>query len=262
MFDAHIHLDELKHTQFGDGVWASPRYRAIVPGVTPAQTLQTIDHFSGDPRILVAAAIHPWWVLELDADVHPDTCPEFRAVSGLARRQQIAAVGESGLDHIKCPPTSHRYQQQLHYFRAHAALALSENKPLIVHAVRCHSVVREIIAPYVRQGLAVMIHAYAGSAEETRAYARLGCRMSIGPPVTRESSRRVRSAAADIPDELLLIETDAPAMAAGVKRARGQGRVDDIREVAAHVATLRGVAVDDLQALTERNARLLFNVIE
>lgn len=260
MFDAHIHLDELGDAQFGDGLWASPDYRAIIPGVEPAQTYQTLERFRGDARVHIAAALHPWWVQDLDANAHPDTCTVFAQVSELAREPHIVAVGESGLDHIKCPPTSPRYRQQQDYFRAHAALALSVGKPLIVHAVRCHGAVREVLAPFMRKGLSVMVHAYAGSTEETRQYAALGYFLSIGPPVTREGSRRVRAAATDIPDELLLIETDAPAMATGSERSRGEGRVDDIRDVAVEVAALRRIELGELQRLTEANARRLFGV--
>jgi TatD DNase family protein len=260
VFDAHIHLDELDESQLGTVLWEDPHYRAVIPGVTPERTVEAQARFGSDSRIHLAAALHPWWVMDLDAEATPETNTEFNAVRELAALSSTVAVGETGLDHIKCPPDHRRYEQQLHFFRAHAALSLSLNKPLIVHAVRCHAAVQQVLKPYLRAGLRVMIHAYAGSVEETRQYASLGCLMSIGPPVTREGSSRIRAAAREIPDSLLLIETDAPAMAAGVERGRGEGRVDDVTLVAACVAELRDVEPYELEAQTGRTASTFFSL--
>jgi TatD DNase family protein len=68
----------------------------------------------------------------------------------------------------------------------------------------------------------------------------------------------VRTAAVEIPLDRLLIETDAPAMAAGLERRMGEGEIDDIRRVAAEIAGLRGISVQALTESTNASAHALF----
>jgi TatD DNase family protein len=256
VLDAHIHVDELAPHQFGDSLWRDPDYRAIIPGVEPQQSIQTRDRFQHEPRLRQAIALHPWWVM--DETDGPDASATFAQVAELAAQPWVLAVGETGLDHLKCPPGHAAAERVDAYFTAHARLACELGKPLIVHAVRCHAAVLRTLQPWLRQGVRCMIHAYAGSSEETRNYLRAGCYLSIGPPVTRPGSRRVRTAAVEIPLDRLLIETDAPAMAAGLERRMGEGEIDDIRRVAAEIAGLRGISVQALTESTNASAHALF----
>lgn len=256
MLDAHIHIDELAQSQFGETLWRNAHYRAIIPGVEPAQSVQTRGRFQHDPRVRQAVALHPWWVMEETAD--PDSSDVFAHVARLATEPWTIAIGETGLDYVKCPPDHPAAARVEAYFEAHAQLAFETGKPLIVHAVRCHAAVLRVLQPWLKRGVACMIHAYAGSSEETRHYLRAGCWLSVGPPVTRPGSRRVRAAAVETPPDRLLIETDAPAMAAGMERRMGEGQIDDLRLVAATVAELRGVSTDDLLVSTEAAGHALF----
>lgn len=253
--DSHIHIDEIDAAERTAGLFLEPDYRAIIPGVTPEQSRETRQKFGSDARLRQAIALHPWWVEE--TPFAPQGCQRWQLVCELAAEPWVAAVGESGLDYLKIPRNHELHELVEAWFVAHIELAVELNKPLIVHAVRCHARVAELLQRHGEKKLRGVIHAFSGSNEEARLYARLNFCVGIGPPVTRSHSSRVRGAAATIPDWQLLVETDAPAMTTGERRP-GQGICDDLLPVIDAVAELRGVSREEVAALTARNARGLF----
>jgi TatD DNase family protein len=255
--DSHIHIDEIADEQRSRGLFLHPDYRAVIPGVTPEQSQQTRHALAHDLRVRQAIALHPWWVEE--NPVPPQECARWRQVCELAAQPWAIAVGESGLDHLRIPRNHPLHDLVEQWFIAHIQLANSLDKPLIVHAVRCHARVAELLKQYGQNKLRGVIHAFSGSLEEARQYARLNFHLGIGPPVTRNHSSRVRAAATHIPDWQLLIETDAPAMTTGDRRP-GEGICDDLLPVMDTVAWLRGVSGAEIAGLTTENARQLFGV--
>jgi TatD DNase family protein len=253
--DSHIHIDELADEQRARGLFLHPDYRAVIPGVTPEQSLQTRLAFQRDLRLQQAIALHPWWVEE--NPVPPWACARWRQVCELAAQPWAIAVGETGLDYLKIPRNHPLHDLVEQWFIAHIQLAIELDKPLIVHAVRCHTRIAELLRQHGQNKLRGVIHAFSGSLEEARLYARLNFFIGIGPPVTRTHSSRVRAAAAQIPDWQLLIETDAPAMTTGDRRP-GQGICDDLWSVRDTVAELRQISASELAELTATNARQLF----
>jgi TatD DNase family protein len=253
--DSHIHIDEISDEQLPAGLFLNPDYRAIIPGVTPQQSRETRRQFAHDPRLRQAIALHPWWVEE--TPVSPDACPEWKMVCEMAAEKWVVAVGESGLDYLKIPRHHVLHELVEEWFIAHIRLATDLGKPLIVHAVRCHARVAELLQRHGQNQLRGVIHAFSGSLEEARQYARLNFCVGIGPPVTRLHSSRIRGAAAHIPDWQLLVETDAPAMTTGHRRP-GQGICDDLLPVIDSVAGLRGISSAEVVHLTARNAIEVF----
>lgn len=253
--DSHIHIDEIADEQRSRGLFLHPLYRAVIPGVTPEQSQRTRHTFDRDLRVRQAVALHPWWVPE--DPVPPLASLRWRQVCELAAQPWAIAVGESGLDYLKTPRNHPLHDLVEQWFIAHIQLASELEKPLIVHAVRCHARIVELLRKYGHNKLRGVIHAFSGSLEEARQYERLNFWIGIGPPVTRMHSRRVRAAATHMPDWQLLIETDAPAMTTGDRRP-GEGVCDDLCFVRDAVAELRQVGAEELTELTATNARQLF----
>ena len=118
--------------------------------------------------------------------------------------------------------------------------------------------VDEVIAAIRRiGGLRGVVHSYAGSAEQARQLWSLGFLIGLGGPITYERANRLRSLAATMPLEFLLLETDAPDQPLSTHRGE-RNEPAHLAEVAATVAALRGEAIESVAAATARNARRLF----
>ncbi|MDR3003045.1 MAG: TatD family hydrolase, partial [Acidovorax sp.] len=108
-------------------------------------------------------------------------------------------------------------------------------------------------------------HAFNGSAQQAQAFIDLGFKLGFGGAVTYDRALKLRALAATLPLDSLVLETDAPDIpphwlyTTAEQRAAGQpqGRNSSVElpRIAAEVARLRGMAIEDLQAATTANAR-------
>ncbi len=226
MFDAHVHLD------FPGLNGAIERAREagvrgfVVPGVVPEQWAQ------------VAALELPMCV-----GVHPqrDVAVSAAELVTAARRFGAVGIGECGLD--KRGPTT-ALQQETN-LRAHIEAAKELQLPLVLHVVQRHGRALELLDT----STSGMVHAFVGSTEVAKLWLDRGYMLSIGPMVLR--ARKLREAAAYIPLDRLLLETDAP---------DGVPEPADLRRVLSEVAALRSESEAELASATEANARRLFNL--
>lgn len=234
--DTHIHLDVLDGWTAGDAL-ATDDARAVVPGILPTRTRETLARLGEDKRLEFGVALHPWYCL--------DPAPEdLTALETLARDERVGWIGETGLDHLRHESGEARRDVEAS-FRLHLELAHAVEKPVIVHCVRAHHDCLRVLAdmPATRG----IIHAYGGSLEQVREFRRLGYVVGFGCAVTRERSKRVRRAAREVAVGDFVLETDAPFMAAG-SGGHGEGQAADLNAVAAAVAELRGVSIEELWA--------------
>lgn len=243
LFDSHIHLDEIDLTAKAP----TSDYVALVPGITPDKTWGRLDDIVAAGH-KPALALHPWHI-----PLDEPSGPRWTRLAEAAADPRVVAIGETGLDHLKHRDPLVRARAR-RWFLAHAQLADDLNKALVIHCVRAHGACLEVLSE-VRPRAGGVVHAFSGSAEVMRSYDALGFRVGIGPAVTRARSRRVRAAAADAPPHQLLVETDAPYMAADQNDA---GTPADLLRVVEVVAELRGVSPAHLAQLTWDNASALF----
>ncbi len=231
LFDSHVHLDfdalvddpAVLARAFAAGI-----RRVLVPGVDPAQWARALTLRPGPLEVWFAAGLHPCFSGDLTQ------------LEGWVDRLGAVAIGECGWDR-RAPHDDALVDAQIE-------LARARGLPLVLHVVGAHG---HAIERLERHGtLRGVVHAYSGSAELVRAYVGLGLHVSIGPSVLRDGARKVRLAAAAVPADRLLIETDAP------------DQIDepaDLLAVARAVAALRGVPVSELAASTFANADALFS---
>jgi TatD DNase family protein len=107
-------------------------------------------------------------------------------------------------------------------------------------------------------------HAFNGSAQQASEFLKLGFKLGFGGNVTFESARQIRRLASELPLEALVMETDAPDIpphwlyrtAAQREDGQGQGRNEpgELPRIAAELAQLRGIGLDDLARQTRANA--------
>jgi TatD DNase family protein len=205
--DAHCHLDLIE--QPAGEVLAAARAagitRVITVGVDLPSSHWSADHADPGAGVYAAVAIHPNETAAAAASP-ADRDEVLAEIAKLAALPQVRAVGETGLDYYR----DHAAPQiQRDWFRAHIEIAKQAGKTLMIHDREAHGDVLAILAadgPPER----VVFHCFSGDAAMARQCAAAGYVMSFAGNLTFANAPRLREAAAAVPAELLLAETDAP----------------------------------------------------
>ncbi|HEX6261959.1 MAG TPA: TatD family hydrolase [Actinomycetota bacterium] len=195
------------------------------------------------------------------AGVHPHDAKDFDDATGVEIEEllsdpRVVAVGETGLDHYRMLSPA---KDQERVFRAHCSLAREHDKPVVVHTRDAWPDVLRILEEERLER--VILHCFSGGEEEAREAASRGYHCSFAGPVTYPKNERLRAAAARVPEELLLVETDSPYLPP--QPLRGRPNVPgSLRLTLQAVAEARGQGLEALEEITERNARAAFSLPE
>lgn len=161
------------------------------------------------PDVVVGVALHPNDAARIvERNGHAALERAWQRIDELARDHTVRAVGETGLDYYRTRDASgHAIQQES--FRWHIALANELDKTLVIHDRDSHADVIELL---VEAGAprTVVFHCFSGDAAMARICAENGWYMSFAGVVTYKNAQDLRDALAEVPDALLLVETDAP----------------------------------------------------
>jgi TatD DNase family protein len=191
------------------------------------------------------------------AGIHPHTASEFDPAAGSAIEEllvspQVVGVGETGLDFYRM--RSPRVDQE-RGLRAHAALARACGKPLVVHVREAWEDVLRILADERAEN--VVLHCFSGDAAVAKECASRGYFLSFAGNVTYPKNEHLREAAAVVPGDLVLVETDSPFLAPQALRGRDNAPAN-IPLVLEAVAQAREESPDELREATSANARRAF----
>jgi TatD DNase family protein len=214
-----------------------------------------------NPVVLAAAERHEG--VYATAGCHPTCAGEFdrdleRAIAELAERDEVRAIGETGIDHYR--ETAGRAEQR-RAFEAQIEIARSAGLPVVIHArdpegeTSATDEVFEILDARA-DGVEVILHCFLAPWRVDDAIER-GWHCSFSGIVTYPGSGDLRDAAAALPSELLLVETDAPYLAPQAVRGR-PNEPAHVVETARAVAEVRGESYEQLDRLVEANAGSLF----
>lgn len=258
--DAHTHLDACGATT--PELLAAAMDRAAAVGVTRAVTVAddlasarwVVQAAGWDDRVVAAVALHP---TRTAAVTDPDSDPDLAEVERLAAHPRVVAVGETGLDYYWdfSPPDA-----QQRAFRWHIALAKRLGKPLMIHDREAHADILRILA---EEGPpeTVVFHCFSGDAAMARECVDAGYVLSFAGPVTFKNASGLREAAALVPDDQLLVETDAPFLTPHPHRGRANEPYCLPWTVRA-LADVRGVTDERLASCARRNAQRVFRLDE
>jgi TatD DNase family protein len=128
--------------------------------------------------------------------------------------------------------------------------------PIIIHNRDATQDTIDIIETYCT-GVKGVMHCFTGSYETAKRYIDKGFFISYGGPVTFKNADNVRTAAARIPDEWLLVETDSPYLSPHPFRGK-RNEPARVALVAEKLAEIRGQDIADLHDYTTENALRLF----
>ncbi len=173
--------------------------RAITVGDTIAASQWCVAVANAHPDVYAAVAVHPTEITDLDDDGYAE-------LERLAADPRVVAVGETGLDYYwdRTEPAA-----QQHHFRRHIELAKRVGKPLMIHDRDAHADVLRILREEGAPGQ-VVFHAFSGDAAMAAECVTAGYVLSFPGVITFRNAPLLRAAAAVVPLEHLLAETDAP----------------------------------------------------
>ena len=254
VIDSHTHLDVHDRSLHGDQApdaeallaWAE---RAGVPkvvqiGCDVESAEWSVPFARQHPSVAVGVALHPNDAAHIGVREGRDALEKAWArIDELARDPVVCAVGETGLDYFRTPESEGQAIQH-ESFRWHIDLARELDKTLVIHDRDSHD---DVISVLLDQGAPkrVVFHCFSGDADMARVCAEHGWFMSFAGVITFGSAEGLREALRTVPDDLLLVETDAPYLTPKPNR----GRVNAtylMPWTVRRIAEERGVDVDQL----------------
>jgi TatD DNase family protein len=277
LIDSHAHLDfytthpadrdEILGRAWDAGV---KTILAIGIGESPSQMHVALDlantvTSSHQPSIFASAGIHP-------EQAHNATPEALTELARLAAHPRCIAVGEIGLDYYHLENPDITTQQQAFIQQMNIAAGLS--KPIIIH---CRT--SELATPKAKEkygpadaaadtydliakhfqpsGLPGIMHCFSGSVDDARRALDLGFYLSFAGNLTYPKAQGIRDAAAFVPADRILVETDAPFLAPIPLRGQ-RNEPAFVAHTAAALAELRGISPEELAELTTENFHHLF----
>ncbi len=249
LFDSHLHLDDDAFDIDREAVIARARGAGIVGMVTVgtgiASSRAAIALADQYPEIYAAVAIHPQ-----EASAATDEAME--AIRILAAHPKVVAIGETGLDFSRPEPPR---PLQREVFIRHIQLSRALRLPLIIHCREAHKDVLAILGEGEARG--VIMHAFSGSSAVAEECIASGYALSLAGPVTFRNAHASVDVARTVPLGLLLVETDAPALAPEPFRGR-RNEPAHLAHTIAKIAALRGVPREEVARATALNARRVY----
>jgi TatD DNase family protein len=217
----------------------------ICPGIDPATSRRALELAESFRGVFATAGMHPHDASRFDAAARAE-------IEALLGNPQVVAVGECGLDFYRMRSPREDQERAL---RAHVALAREAGLPLVVHVRDAWREILQLLA----EGSAerVILHCFTGDAQTARECVARGWYVSFAGNVTYPNSVHIRDAAAAIPLDRILVETDAPFLAP--QRMRGRDNAPaNVVDVIETIAQVRGDAVENVRTTTSRNAANAF----
>jgi TatD DNase family protein len=251
LIDSHCHLNYDGLAERQGEVLAAARSRGV-EGFLNISTRQSewgaiVATAQRNPDVWASIGVHPH-----EADGHPDL--GAAALVEASEHPKVIAIGECGLDYYY--DKSDRAAQR-ERFEAHIEAARATGLPLVVHTRDAEEDTAEILTAAVREGgVTGVLHCFTGSAELARKGLHLGFYVSLSGIVTFKNAADLQATAKWIPQDQLLVETDAPFLAPVPNRGK-TCEPAFVADTAAFVAELRG---DDSEALGEATTANFFRL--
>lgn len=172
------------------------------------------------------------------------------------KNEPIVAIGEIGID---CYWSKEFLEQQIEAFRLQLNMAHQRNLPVIIHTRESTEIILDILKSCKNLNLRGVFHAYSGSRETYREIQKLGdWHIGIGGVLTFKKAS-IGETVKDIPLERIVLETDAPYLTPVPYRGK-RNESAYIPHIAARLAEIKGIEVNEVAYQTTANAKSLFNI--
>jgi TatD DNase family protein len=280
LIDTHVHLDFPEFAGDLEAVLSRAKEagvsRIIAIGTTLHSSRAAINFAEQHSEIYAVVGIHPTSVSEEREDF-------LSELQQLAEHPKVVAIGETGLDYHRLP-SSRRKQEisettfgaastetiesdlrddaeiaaQSVAFEQQLELAATKMKNVVIHQRDAWADTLKILRPYSAHVHGVF-HCFSGSLEEAQEVIELGHYISFTGIVTFKNAVDLRSTAASLPIDRIMIETDAPYLAPVPHRGK-RCEPAFVRDTATALAEIRNLTLESFSAQTTKNAERFFGL--
>lgn len=252
LIDSHCHLNYKGLVEQQDEVLARARETGVQGFLNIAtrerEWADIIATAHREPDVWATVGIHPH-----EADAHADLGESVLLAA--TRDSRVIGIGETGLDYFY-DHSDRAVQQDL--FRAHIRVARETGLPLIIHTRDAEEDTARILTEEMGTGaFPALIHCFTASADLARTALDLGLTISLSGIVTFKNAKDLQAIAAELPEDRLLVETDAPFLAPVPHRGK-TCEPAFVSDTCAFVAGLRGISSERLAEVTGENFFRLF----
>ncbi|MFK8053701.1 MAG: TatD family hydrolase [Woeseiaceae bacterium] len=226
----------------------------VITGSSLESNQRACEIAASDPDLHFTAGIHPHHAASYTSSTHETLAEQMT-------RPGIVAAGECGLDYFRdIAPRA----DQAHAFKQQLELAATYELPIFLHQRDAHDDFVDILTPYLSKVPRAVAHCFTAGEKELRSYIEMGLYIGITGWICDERrGQHLLDIVRLIPDDKLMIETDAPYLLPRTLRPKPKTRRNEpawLPEVAKTVATARGVSLDELANQTTRNAEVFFGL--
>ena len=258
-FDSHAHYWDTRfesETEHGADALINALLESSVSGIVNVgtnmeTTLLAIRQAGMFPKMFAAGGIHPG---DIPEGMDPDDLEKTFLPLFQNPENKLVALGEIGLDYHYTPFDKER---QMNFFEAQMRFAQRYALPVIIHDREAHGDSFDMIRrfPDVRG----VFHSYSGSAEMAKDLVRRGYMISFSGTVSFKNARSVKEAAAAVPKESVMIETDAPYLTPHPYRGK-LNHSGYLAYTAEALAEIWQLSVSEVARITEENAKKFFGL--
>lgn len=255
LVDSHCHLDFPDFADDLDAIVA----RAEEVGIERIVTIST--------RVRRIAALQAlterFSSVYCSVGTHPHQADEEDGISSeeliaLTKHPKVVALGEAGLDYFY-QKSSREAQER--GFRAHIAAARATGLPLVIHTREADEDCGGILDDEMAKGpFRAVLHCYTGGRDLAMKAISLGLSISFTGILTFKNSQAIRDIAAELPEDRIMVETDAPYLAPGKFRGK-RNEPSFVVETAKVLAETRGVSFEEIAKQTTDNFYRLFDKV-
>ncbi|MCD6435748.1 MAG: TatD family hydrolase [Clostridiales bacterium] len=253
LFDSHAHVNDEKYKDDQHEMimraYESGVKLIMLPSTSIETSLSAIEVSNKYDFIYSAVGIHPHDTKNMNEIT-------LEKIKKLLENPKVKALGEIGLDYYY--DFSPRDIQKK-WFEEQLNLAKEFNLPVIIHDRDAHKDVMDILTKVDAFKTGVVMHCFSGSKELALEYVKKGAYISFAGPVTFKNARKAKEAAAIVPLDRVLIETDSPYLSPEPFRGK-RNEPEKVRFVAMTIAGIREITFAEVAEITYNNAKRIFKI--
>ena len=257
IFETHAHYDDDRFNEDRDEILRRLPEEGvgvvINSGASVESTRDTIRLAKEYEHVYAAVGVHPSLIEELDEDF-------MEWMREQASWEKTVAIGEIGLDYYwdKEPEVQ---EKQRYWFGRQMELARETGLPIIVHSRDAAADTMAVMKEHHAEEIPGVIHCYSYSKEMALEFIKMGYYIGVGGVVTFKNAKKLAETVAAIPLEKILLETDCPYMAPDPYRGKRNysGYLTYVRD---KIAEIKGISPEEVERVTEENARALFSRVK
>jgi TatD DNase family protein len=255
LIDSHAHIQGKEYAGETDAVIARARAAGVekiiaVGGAGDMSSNTAAVALAGSfAGVYATVGMHPHDAKDVSAQ-------ELQTLRELSADPKVVAIGETGLDYYY-NHSPHDVQRRV--FGQFIGMARDTGLPIVVHERDAAAEAAELLRAEGAGKLRGVIHCFTGSYEAARAYLDLGFYLSFTGIITFKNAGALREVVRQVALERMLVETDSPFLTPAPHRGK-RNEPAYVRLVAATIAEVKQISLEEVAEKTSRNARELFKI--